>query len=92
MKSTNNLQNIVTLRPSPTDLILNEQRKAQLLLLLTWNHPEERMVCPGKLYEYLANHRPILSIGNTYGGVVSDLLKKTQAGVHVQNEMELKEY
>lgn len=87
------LQNIVTLCGQvQRDLILNEQRKAQLLLLLTWNHPEERMVCPGKLYEYLAAHRPILSVGNTYGGVVSDLLKKTQAGVHVQNEMELKEY
>jgi len=87
------LQNIVTLRGQlQHDSIIDEQRKAQLLLLLTWDHPEERRVCPGKIFEYLAARRPILSIGNTNGGVVNDLLKQTNAGVHVQTETELWEY
>lgn len=87
------LQNIVTLRGQlQHDSVINEQRKAQLLLLLTWDHPEERRVCPGKMFEYLAARRPILSIGNPNGGVVNDLLKQTNAGVHIQTDAELWEY
>lgn len=71
---------------------ITEQRKAQILLLLTWNHPAEKGVYTGKLFDYLAARRPILSIGYTDGGVVKELLDKTQAGVHCSNETELREY
>ena len=51
-----------------------EQRKAQLLLLLTWDNPEEKGVYTGKLFEYLAARRPILSFGHTSGeGVIKEL-------------------
>jgi glycosyltransferase involved in cell wall biosynthesis len=67
-----------------------EQRKAQLLLLLTWNNPDESGVYTGKLFEYLAARRPILSFGYPEGGVVKELLVQTQAGVHAGNNDELK--
>ena len=72
------------------DAAMAEQRKAQVLLLLTWNNPEEKGVYTGKLFEYLAARRPILSLGYLEGGVVKELLDQTQAGVHTGNEDELK--
>jgi hypothetical protein len=67
-----------------------EQRKAQLLLLLTWDNPEEKGVYTGKLFEYLAARRPILSFGHTSGeGVIKELLVQTHAGVHAGNMEEL---
>ena len=72
------------------DIAVSRQRNAQLLLLLTWDNPEEKGVYTGKLFEYLAARRPILSFGYSEGGVVKDLLLQTQAGVHAGNEEELK--
>jgi len=87
------LQDVVTLYGMVTrERAITEQRKAQILLLLTWNHPAEKGVYTGKLFDYLAARRPILSIGYTDGGVVKELLDKTQAGVHCSNETELREY
>jgi glycosyltransferase involved in cell wall biosynthesis len=85
------LQDLVTLHGEVSHkTALAEQRKAQMLLLLTWNNPEEEGVYTGKLFEYLAAHRPILSLGYTEGGVVKELLVQTKAGVHAGNEEELK--
>jgi hypothetical protein len=86
----NCLEDIVTLHGEVShDTAIAEQRKAQILLLLTWDNPEERGVYTGKLYEYLAARRPILSSGYKEGGVIQDLLDKTRAGVHPVSEMEL---
>jgi glycosyltransferase involved in cell wall biosynthesis len=85
------LQDLVTLHGEVSHkTAVAEQRKAQMLLLLTWNNPEEEGVYTGKLFEYLAAHRPILSLGFTEGGVVKELLVQTKAGVHAGNEEELK--
>jgi len=87
------LQNIVTEHGHISrETAIAEQNKAQVLLLLTWNNNSEKGVYTGKLFDYLAAHRPILSMGYPEGGVVKDLLKQTQAGVHVSNVEELKEY
>jgi len=87
------LEDIVTLNGIVTrERAIIEQQRAQLLLLLTWNNPAEEGVYTGKLFEYLAAHRPILSLGYTDGGVVKELLDQTQAGVHCSNEAELREY
>jgi glycosyltransferase involved in cell wall biosynthesis len=84
------LQDFVTLHGEVShDIAVAEQRNAQILLLLTWNDPEEKGVYTGKLFEYLAAHRPILSTGYIEGGVVKDLLIKTQTGIHAGNEKEL---
>jgi glycosyltransferase involved in cell wall biosynthesis len=86
------LQDIVTLHGGVSHTTaIAEQRKAHLLLLLTWNNPEEQGVYTGKLFEYLAARRPILSLGYTEGGVIKELLAETQAGVHVRNNEEIRE-
>lgn len=68
---------------------LLKQREAQLLLLLNWNDPQEKGIYTGKIFDYLAAQRPILSIGRC-GGVVEDLLEQTKAGVHVSSIDDLK--
>jgi len=61
------------------DESFKKQRDAQILLLLTWNNPDEKKVFPGKLFEYLAARRPILAIG-VRNGIVEELLNETNAG------------
>ncbi len=87
------LQDVVTLHGRvPRDKAIEEQRRAQILLLLTWNDPAEEGVYTGKLFDYLAAKRPILSIGHTGGGVVKELLDQTGAGVHISDEDCLRHY
>lgn len=76
----------------PREQSIQKQRESQILLLLTWNDPEEKGVYTGKLFDYLAARRPILSLGFTDGGVVKELLDQTRVGVHCSNEVELREY
>ena len=75
----------------PRDEALLRQRESQLLLLLTWNDSKEEGLYTGKIFEYLAAHRPILSIGES-GGVVRDLLEKTKAGIHTNMIPDIKDY
>jgi hypothetical protein len=87
---TYNLQKIVTdYGLVSRDIALLKQRESQLLLLFLWDHPSEIGVYTGKLFEYLASKRPILTIGGQKG-VVSELLNDTQAGVFVSNVNEIK--
>ncbi|HWQ95742.1 MAG TPA: hypothetical protein VN368_00065 [Candidatus Methylomirabilis sp.] len=65
------LQNVVNVH----GLILREeaikkQRESQLLRLLTQNDPNKKGVYAGKVFDYIAAQRPILSIGIS-GGVVA---------------------
>ncbi|HZK59491.1 MAG TPA: glycosyltransferase, partial [Cryobacterium sp.] len=39
------------------------QARADALLLLMWEHPEEEGVLPGKLFEYMGAGRPVLAVG-----------------------------
>lgn len=71
------------------DNILLKQRKSQLLLLITWENPEDKKVIPAKIFEYIAAKRPILSIGVSEGSV-KDLIEVTQTGVHISNKEEIK--
>lgn len=70
---------------------LKKQQEAQILLHLLWTF-DANGVYSGKIFEYLAARRPILSIGYVEGFVIKDLLNQTQAGVQVLNEEEVKEY
>lgn len=70
---------------------IEKQRRSHILLLLTWYNPEEKGVYTGKVFDYLAASRPILSIGMS-GGVVEDLLKSTGSGVHVSNSKDIEKY
>lgn len=58
---------------------LRIQRDADVLLLLLWNDPQERMVCPGKVFEYIGARRPILVIGPS-DNVAVELIVNRGAG------------
>jgi hypothetical protein len=84
------LEDIVSLNPPvPRNIALEKQRESQVLLLLSWNNPKEVGVYTGKVFEYLAAQRSILAIGGPKS-VITDLLKETNAGIHVLNYDELK--
>ena len=86
------LQDVVKLHGSISrDKVLKKQRESQILLLLGWNDPQELGIYSGKIFEYLAAQRPILSIGG-YKDVVSNLLDETKAGIFINSEEELKSF
>jgi hypothetical protein len=49
---------------------------------LNWDDAKEKGVFTGKIFEYLAAQRPILSTGGLRGDVVEALLKETRAGIY----------
>jgi len=57
-----------------------EQRKSQVLLLIESDSEETKMILPGKLYEYMASHRPILAIANENSDI-KDIIIPTNTGV-----------
>lgn len=63
--------------------ILEYQRKAQVLLLLTSDNAIDVGCYPAKVFEYLAARRPILSYGYSKDCVISNLLQETSAGCHL---------
>lgn len=71
--------------------VFKEQCKSQILLLLLWNNPSEKGVYTGKLFDYLAAKRPILSIGSNCD-VVTELLDETHAGKTVSNIEDLRTF
>jgi hypothetical protein len=70
---------------------LKKQRESQLLLLLLWDHPEEKNIATGKLFDYLGSKRPILAIGG-YKGFVKEILDETNAGTFEISIDEIKNY
>ncbi len=66
--------------PVPFHESIRLQCAADILLLLLWDHPSEKGVYTGKLFEYVGAKRPILAIGSQ-DGVAADLIRKRQAGV-----------
>ena len=67
---------------------IEKQRRSHLLLLLTWNNKDENGVYTGKIFDYLAACRPILSLGASEG-VVADLLNTSGAGFHPSSQKDL---
>jgi hypothetical protein len=89
--ATYGLENVVRVRGTiPRSDVIMEQRKAQILLLLTWDNPAEYGVYTGKIFEYIAAKRPILLLGST-DGVASKLLSDTGIGKSASTVDELKE-
>ncbi|MPL58113.1 hypothetical protein SDC9_03644 [bioreactor metagenome] len=86
-----NIENIVNIHGSiPHKEVLKKQKESQALLLLSWNNEKEKIFLPGKIYEYLAAKRPVLSIGYKEGSLKS-LIEKTNIGYHVSTIEETKE-
>ncbi len=64
--------------------VLKNQMNSDVLLLISWMSESEKMFIPGKVYEYMASQKPILSIGY-HEGSLKDLIEKTEIGYHVSN-------
>ena len=69
----------------PHNVAIEEQRKASLLILPLRKEPEYKAVLPGKLFEYMASHRPILGIGQP-DGAMSMILKDSKTGTVIDWE------
>lgn len=58
---------------------LDEQRRADVLLLLLYSDPSEVGVYTGKLFEYVGAGRPILAVGSD-SGAAADLIRERELG------------
>jgi glycosyltransferase involved in cell wall biosynthesis len=63
----------------PHDQMLEELRKADLLLLLSPQVQYGEDIIPGKLFEYLAATKPILAVAEPFSAV-ADILRETRSG------------
>lgn len=66
----------------PWEDALGKQRESQILLHLNWENPNERGAYSGKIAEYLAARRPVLSVGGFGGDVIDDLFRETGCGAY----------
>jgi len=64
----------------PHNEVIQNQRKAQVLLLIINNTPNSKMILTGKFFEYLAAERPILCLGPE-GGDAAHILEATKSGL-----------
>lgn len=78
-----NIVNYVEIIPYiPHNQVIEEQQKSDVLLLFVNNTPNAKGIMTGKLFEYIASGRPILSIGPENGDSAR-ILNETQSGVTV---------
>ena len=73
------------------DEIINLQKQADILLLLTWNNPLEKGVLTGKLFEYIGSAKPILSIGAIHDSA-SNLIEKYNFGLASNSPSEIESF
>lgn len=57
------------------------QRQSQVLLLIEIDSEDTKCIIPGKLFEYMKSHRPIIAIG-PQGSDVAHIIKTTNTGVY----------
>ncbi len=80
---TNNIENYVEIIPYiPHSEVIDKQKESQVLLLFINNTPNAKSVLTGKLFEYMASGRPILSIGPSDGDTAT-ILNDTKTGINV---------
>ncbi len=91
LKNKYNLNSVVHINGFiPHNEVLLKQNQSDILLLISWNNPKEEIFIPGKVYEYMALKRPIISIGYKKGSL-KDLIDKTGIGIHTSDIDILKE-
>jgi hypothetical protein len=71
----------------PREEVVLRQRRVQVLLHLRWDAAPEAGIITGKIYEYLAARRPVLSTGR-YRDVAVELLESTGAGAGTTSDDE----
>ena len=74
----------------PHEEVLKKQLESDILLLISWNNEKEKMFIPGKIYEYFALRKPVLSIGYKEGSL-KELIDETKVGYHVSDLESTKE-
>ena len=62
------------------DLVIKQQMKSHLLLLMVNNTPNAKGIITGKVFEYMASSRPTLVIGPEDGDV-SKIVQNCNAGI-----------
>jgi len=75
----------------PWEECLKRQRESQLLLQLNWENKKEKGAYSGKITEYLAARRPVLSVGGWGNDVTEELFQETKVGAYCPNVMQIKE-
>ena len=69
---------------------IKAQKKATILLLLTWNNRIAEGTITGKLFEYIAAARPILAL--SYPGVIKEVLESDNMGVVINETEHIKSF
>jgi hypothetical protein len=82
-------KNIVVNNPISHKNILYLQTKADYLLLLMWDNPDERGTFTGKFFEYVGANRPILCIGGA-DNPPAKVIQEHQMGYVLQEPDEIK--
>ena len=77
--------------PVPRQESLDIQKRSQLLLILGWDNKKEKGVYTGKIFDYLAAKRPILSIGSS-DDVIGELLTRTHTGLLATDDDGLRQH
>ncbi len=80
IKKNNLPENLILIEHLPHREGLVQLSKSQVLLLPLNNAPNVKGILPGKMFEYMALHRPILALGPT-GADYAKILKETNSGV-----------
>ena len=75
----------------PRSEILNIQKKADILLLLTWNSPKEKGILTGKFFEYIASGNAILSIG-VFKDTPSEIVVEDKFGIATNDPEEITKF
>ena len=84
-----NLESIVKIHGSISrSEILNIQKKADILLLLTWNDPKQKGLFGGKIFEYIASGNAILSIG-AFKDTPSEIVVEDKFGIATNDPEEI---
>ena len=65
------------------------QKESSALLLLSWNHSEDKGTLTGKIFEYIGARRPILALAYK-GGAIDDLLQESGCGIIANEVNEIK--
>lgn len=79
----NDIEKYVDVMPYiPHSEVLEKQKESQVLLLFINDTPNAKSVLTGKLFEYMASGRPILSIGPSDGDTAA-VLEETSCGINI---------
>lgn len=78
-----NIEKYVEIMPYiPHNQVIDEQQKSDVLLLFVNNTPNAKGILTGKIFEYMASGRPILSIGPVDGDSAR-ILYETNTGITI---------